>query len=141
MFHRVVALIPPAPTSSTANHMADSGLKEPLPLETTLFASDVKLDDLRQAMAVFCNERGWERFHTPRNLLLAMTGEVGELAEIFQWRGECAPFCAQSWSERDREHLGEELSDVLLYLVRLSDRCGIDLATAALRKMALNRKK
>lgn len=114
---------------------------QPIPLESTPFSSDIKLDDLRQAMAVFCNERGWERFHTPRNLLLAMTGEVGELAEIFQWRGECAPFCAQTWSERDREHLGEELSDVLLYLVRLSDRCGIDLATAALRKMALNRKK
>ena len=107
----------------------------------TEFKTDVTLDGLRHAMAIFAHERGWERFHTPRNLLLALTGEVGELCEIFQWRGECDHLCALSWSERDRDHLGEELSDVLLYLLRLADRSGVDLGSAALRKMELNRKK
>jgi hypothetical protein len=57
----------------------------------------------------------------------SQTGEVGELAEIFQWRGEVAPGLPD-FSTADRQHTGEELSDVLLYLVRLADVCGIDLA-------------
>lgn len=110
-------------------------------LHETIFKEDVSLNSLRHEMAVFANERGWEKFHTPRNLLLALTGEVGELCEIFQWRGECGHLCALSWSEKDRVHLGEELSDVLLYLLRLADRSGVDLALAAKRKLELNRKK
>lgn len=45
------------------------------------------------------------------------------------------------WSEADREHLGQELSDVLIYLIRLADRCHVDLPAAALNKLALNAKK
>lgn len=62
---------------------------------------------------------------------------MGELSEIFQWKGEVAKGLA-GWKEEERTHVGEELSDVLLYLVRLSDMCGIDLGKAALRKMELN---
>jgi dCTP diphosphatase len=64
-------------------------------------------------------------------------GEVGELSEIFQWRGE-VPRGLPGWEAREKEHLGEELADVLLYLVRLSDMCGVDLGKAALRKIGLN---
>lgn len=64
-------------------------------------------------------------------------GEVGELSEIFQWKGE-VPKGLPDWREEEKVHLGEELSDVLLYLVRLSDICGIDLGKAALRKVDLN---
>lgn len=64
-------------------------------------------------------------------------GEVGELSEIFQWRGEVERGLP-GWKEEDKVHLGEELSDVLLYLVRLSDACGVDLGKAALRKLELN---
>ncbi|XP_060190323.1 uncharacterized protein LOC132619433 [Lycium barbarum] len=64
-------------------------------------------------------------------------GEVGELSEIFQWKGE-VPRGLPDWEEKEKQHLGEELSDVLLYLVRLSDICGIDLGNAALRKLELN---
>lgn len=109
-------------------------------MEANKFEASVRLEDLRQAMDTFVEERGWHKFHTPRNLVLALVGEVGELAEIFQWRGEVSPGLPD-WSEADRTHLGEELSDCLLYLVRLSDRCGIDLASAAIRKMSLNRSK
>ena len=106
----------------------------------TRFDPSVTLESLRADMAAFATERDWGQFHTPRNLVLALTGEVGELAELFQWRGEVG-VGLPGWSAREREHLGEELSDVLLYLVRLSDRCGVDLGAAALRKMGLNRKK
>ncbi|CAJ1949678.1 unnamed protein product [Sphenostylis stenocarpa] len=100
----------------------------------------VSLDQLKQIMNEFAKERNWEQFHSPRNLLLAMVGEVGELSEIFQWKGE-VPKGLPDWKEEEKVHLGEELSDVLLYLVRLSDMCGVDLGKAALRKVQLNAKK
>jgi len=62
---------------------------------------------------------------------------VGELSEIFQWKGE-VPRGLPGWGEEEKQHLGEELSDVLLYLVRLSDICGVDLGKAALRKLEIN---
>uniref|UniRef100_A0A0D9W3K5 Uncharacterized protein n=1 Tax=Leersia perrieri TaxID=77586 RepID=A0A0D9W3K5_9ORYZ len=102
--------------------------------------SAVTLEMLRKKMSDFARERDWEQFHSPRNLLLALVGEVGELSEIFQWKGE-VPKGLPGWGEREVEHLGEELADVLLYLIRLSDMCGIDLGKAALRKMELNARK
>lgn len=72
-----------------------------------------------------------------RNLLLALVGETGELAECFQWKGEVAPGLP-GFTSQERRHVGEELSDVLLYLVRLSDVCGIDLAAAVTAKLASN---
>eukprot|EP00753_Platysulcus_tardus_P017515 PLAT6426.1.p1 GENE.PLAT6426.1~~PLAT6426.1.p1 ORF type:complete len:271 (+),score=77.90 PLAT6426.1:197-1009(+) len=104
------------------------------------FSSRVTLESLRATMHAFAAERDWNQFHTPRNLLLALTGELGELAELFQWRGEVRPGCP-GWTADEKEHLGQELSDVLLYTVRLADRCGVDLADAVLKKMQLNAKK
>ncbi|PKA66128.1 hypothetical protein AXF42_Ash018418 [Apostasia shenzhenica] len=97
----------------------------------------VDLEDLRKKMAEFARERDWDQFHSPRNLLLALVGEIGELSEIFQWKGE-VPKGLPDWDEEEKVHLGEELSDVLLYLVRLSDICGVDLGKAAIRKLELN---
>jgi dCTP diphosphatase len=105
------------------------------------FEPTLTLERLRGAMAGFVAERDWEQFHTPRNVLLALVGEVGEVAELFQWRGEVARGLGASWTAADREHLGEELSDVLLYLVRLADLCAVDLSTAALGKMRKNAEK
>ncbi|XP_078433403.1 uncharacterized protein LOC144704752 [Wolffia australiana] len=97
----------------------------------------VTLDELRKRMADFAKERDWDQFHSPRNLLLALVGEVGELSEIFQWKGE-VPRGLPGWTDDEKEHLGDEISDVLLYLVRLGDVCGVDLGRAALRKLELN---
>jgi dCTP diphosphatase len=73
-------------------------------------------------------------------MISMQVGEVGELSEIFQWKGE-VPKGLPGWDEAEKEHLGEELADVLLYLVRLSDMCGVDLGKAALRKMEINARK
>eukprot|EP01018_Ginkgo_biloba_P029823 Gb_19690 [translate_table: standard] len=100
-------------------------------------ASNVTLKDLQKKMAEFARERDWDQFHSPRNLLLALVGEVGELSEIFQWKGE-VPKGLPDWNAGEKEHLGEELSDVLLYLVRLADICGVDLGDAAVRKLKKN---
>ncbi|XP_012080327.2 dCTP pyrophosphatase 1 [Jatropha curcas] len=101
---------------------------------------DVSLHELRDRLQEFAEIRGWEQYHSPRNLLLALVGEVGELSEIFQWKGEVAKGLP-NWSSDDKEHLEEELSDVLLYLIRLADVCGLDLGQAALTKIVKNARK
>ncbi|XP_002528829.2 dCTP pyrophosphatase 1 [Ricinus communis] len=98
---------------------------------------DISLKDLSRKLEEFAQARDWEKYHSPRNLLLAMVGEVGELSEIFQWRGEVDKGLP-NWKASDKEHLGEELSDVLLYLIRLADICGIDLGDAAAKKIVKN---
>ncbi|PKA52093.1 hypothetical protein AXF42_Ash014030 [Apostasia shenzhenica] len=98
---------------------------------------DVGLKELSKRLELFAKERDWEQYHSPRNLLLAMVGEVGELSEIFMWRGEVGRGLP-NWKESEKEHLGEELSDVLLYLIRLADICGIDLGDAATKKIVKN---
>ncbi|PSR96625.1 DCTP pyrophosphatase [Actinidia chinensis var. chinensis] len=101
---------------------------------------NVSLEELRDRLAEFARVREWEQYHSPRNLLLALVGEVGELSEIFQWKGEVARGLP-NWSPTDKEHLEEELSDVLLCLVQLADVCGLDLGQAALTKIHKNAQK
>ncbi|KMT10747.1 hypothetical protein BVRB_5g114050 [Beta vulgaris subsp. vulgaris] len=108
--------------------------------ECSITSKDVSLQELKQRLADFARVRGWEQYHSPRNLLLALVGEVGELSEIFQWRGEVERGLP-NWNADDKEHLEDELSDVLLYLVQLADVCGLDLGKAALTKISKNGKK
>ncbi|AYH44173.1 nucleotide pyrophosphohydrolase [Azoarcus sp. DN11] len=93
------------------------------------------LGELRDAMRAFARERDWERFHTPKNLAMALAGEAGEVIEHFQWlSGEESVALPQA----TRGEVSLELADVLLYLVRLADVLDIDLADAARRKMQIN---
>ncbi|XP_071375823.1 glutamyl-tRNA(Gln) amidotransferase subunit B, mitochondrial [Centroberyx affinis] len=104
------------------------------------FSTEPTIEDIRRLQAEFTDERDWNQFHQPRNLLLAMVGEVGEVSELFQWRGEVAEGLP-GWTDSEREELAQELSDVLIYLVELAEKCHVDLPQAVLRKMALNRLK
>ncbi|XP_072128146.1 glutamyl-tRNA(Gln) amidotransferase subunit B, mitochondrial [Mobula birostris] len=118
-----------------------SGVQGPVPRqETRRFSDAPSLEEIRKLQAQFTDERDWDQFHQPRNLLLALVGEVGELAELFQWRGEVAEGLP-GWTDSERTALRHELSDVLLYLVELSDKCGVDLPKAVLEKLELNRLK
>ncbi|KAK3084849.1 hypothetical protein FSP39_020134 [Pinctada imbricata] len=94
----------------------------------------------RKIQSEFVQERNWNQYHTPRNLLLAMMGEVGELAEIFQWRGE-VPVGVPDFSEAEKKHLGQEMGDVLLYLIRMAEQCGVDLPQVTMDKIGLNKQK
>lgn len=69
-----------------------------------------------------------------------MVGEVGELSEIFQWRGEVDKGLP-SFSPEEKEHVAQELADILLYIIRLADVCGIDLGQAAYQKLQINSQK
>jgi dCTP diphosphatase len=91
-------------------------------------------------MRTFTAERGWEGFHDPKSLILALVGEVGELAELVQW------LPAEDVSQLAREEhlharMGEELADILLYLVRLADVVDIDPFEAGMAKMSVNARK
>ena len=94
------------------------------------------IEDLTRRMRTFTEARDWGRFHDPKSLALALVGEVGELAELLQW----LPADEQAAAVRQplQGRLAEEMSDVLLYLLRLADVVGVDLAEAARDKLARN---
>jgi NTP pyrophosphatase (non-canonical NTP hydrolase) len=83
----------------------------------------------------FTRERDWEQFHDPRSLILALVGEVGELAELFQWPTEALADASIPGSKL-HTRASEELSDVLLYLVRLADVLNVEIVSAAQSKLA-----
>ena len=86
-------------------------------------------------MREFTEARDWGRFHDLKSLTLALAGEVGEVAELVQWLPADRAAAAD---DRLRDRLGDELADVLLYLVRLADVAGVDLGEVALAKLARN---
>ena len=95
------------------------------------------VEDLPAQLRAFARERDWEQFHTPKNLAMALAGEVGELLEIFQW---LTPEEAQAVMESARaDDVEDELADVIIYLVRLADVLDIDLLDAARTKLGRNR--
>lgn len=93
------------------------------------------LDELAARLAEFAHERDWDQFHAPKNLAMALAGEVGELLEHFQWLTEEQ---SRALPPDSKDAVALELADVLLYLVRLADKLDVDLAAAAERKIALN---
>lgn len=110
------------------------------PVEEFKFSETPTLEKLRSIQSKFVRERNWNQFQTPRNLLLAMIAEVGELSEIFQWKGEVKQGLPD-WSAADRTHLEQELSDVFIYLMRLAEECNVDLPTVAAAKIEANSRK
>ena len=93
---------------------------------------------LRNRQRRFAEARDWPQFHTPKNLAMALSVEAAEPLECFQW---LTPEQSTQLSGRDLHAVEEEIADVLLYLLRLSDVLGIDLLEAAQRKMAVNARK
>jgi NTP pyrophosphatase (non-canonical NTP hydrolase) len=93
------------------------------------------LDDLNHRLKAFAQARHWEQFHNPKNLVMALAGECGELLEHFQWL-TAAQSAALSGDKKDAVAL--EMADILIYLIRCAERLDIDLVDAAYRKIAIN---
>jgi dCTP diphosphatase len=93
------------------------------------------LSDLRDRLRRFTAERDWDQFHTPKNLAAALVVEAGELLEHFQWLTADA---SASLTATQLAQVRDETADVLIYLVRLADKLGIDLLDAARKKIAKN---
>jgi NTP pyrophosphatase (non-canonical NTP hydrolase) len=88
------------------------------------------MDKLKQAYREFSAERDWDQFHTPENLAKSICIEAGELLECFQWDNNF-----------DKEHLCEELADVISYCVMLADKLDVDIEEIVLSKLEKTKKK
>src|SRR2546425_8386477 len=103
-----------------------------LPVEH-MAALDV--EGLQHRLRAFADARDWERFHSPKNLAMAVASEAGELVDIFQWLNEEE---ARHLSDDNRLRATEEIADVLIYLLRLGDKLEVDFQRAILEKLELN---
>lgn len=96
------------------------------------------LNTLRQRIREFAEARAWERYHTPKNLVMALSVEASELLEPFQW---LTAEQSLDLSPEQHEAVRQEIADVLIYLTRLADLLDIDLLDAAAAKLAINARK
>ena len=92
----------------------------------------MNLAELTQALLQFRDERDWAQFHTLRNLIVSLNLEAAELLELTQWKSE------EEMLEISGEALRDECADVLLYLLLIADKAGIDLEQAARNKLKKN---
>jgi dCTP diphosphatase len=97
---------------------------------------DVK--DLRDAIRAFTEERDWEQFHSPKNLAMALSVEVAEIVEHFQWLTEEQ---SRNLPPEKRTEVRQEIGDVMIYLTELAEKLGIDPVEAARAKLEINGQK
>jgi NTP pyrophosphatase (non-canonical NTP hydrolase) len=98
------------------------------------------LDELQRLVSAFRDARDWAQFHSLRNLIVSLNLEAGELLELTQWKSD-EEIEALPGDLHAREALEDECADVLLYLLLIADRSGIDLAAAARAKLVKNEAK
>lgn len=91
--------------------------------------------NLRDSLRHFAAERDWDQFHSPKNLAIALIVETAELLEHFQWLTDDE---SKSLSSEKLTTVGEEIADILIYLVRLADKLDVNLLEVTQRKIELN---
>jgi dCTP diphosphatase len=96
------------------------------------------MDDLRDVINRFIKDRDWEQFHSPKNLAMALSVEVAEIVEHFQWLTEEQ---SQNLPPRKLADLREEIGDVMIYLTELAEKLSIDPVEAAKAKLEINEQK
>jgi len=99
-----------------------------------------EINILKDEIRAFARERNWEKFHTPKNLAMAVSGEVGELVAEFQWlttdESQLSALTPEKLSDIELE-----IADVAIYLIRLADVLDVDLAAVVRKKMGINSKR
>jgi NTP pyrophosphatase (non-canonical NTP hydrolase) len=98
----------------------------------------ISMEDLIKELRKFAKERDWEQFHSPKNLSMALAVEVAEILEIFQWLTEDQ---TRNLDQKTLNKVKEEIGDIQIYLVRLSDQLGFSPLEAAHEKLKLYQKK
>jgi NTP pyrophosphatase (non-canonical NTP hydrolase) len=116
--------------ASIVGEGADNGL-----LNSQGQPMDATLDSLTRQLREFAAARNWEQFHSPKNLAAALSVEAAELLEHFQWLTEEQ---SRKLDTAQKEAVGQEVADVLLYLLQLADKLGLDVAQEAQKKLGLN---
>ena len=98
----------------------------------------MNLKEIQERLKSFANERDWDRFHSPKNLSMALSVEAAELLEHFQWLTETQSLSADSV---DRVAVAKEMADIQIYLVMLADKLGVDIERAVHEKIDSNANK
>ena len=99
----------------------------------------IDIEPLQSVLAEFVRARDWQQYHSPKNLAMALSVEVAELVEIFQWSTEAQSRAVMQTDEA--EHVRHELADIFLYLAQLARALDVDLNAAVETKLALNAQK
>jgi len=94
-----------------------------------------EVKELMLALRKFAQDRDWEQFHSPKNLSMALSVEVSELLEHFQWMPEQASYAL---GEAKQQLVAYELADIFIYLLRISDQLDVDLMSVTKEKMKIN---
>jgi NTP pyrophosphatase (non-canonical NTP hydrolase) len=89
----------------------------------------MNIEEIKNRLSRFAEERNWEQFHSPKNLSMALSAEAAELLEIFQWLTEEQSIRIVD-DKKEMALIRQEIADVFIYLIRLADRLGIDLEHA-----------
>jgi NTP pyrophosphatase (non-canonical NTP hydrolase) len=99
----------------------------------------MNIKEIQEKLSKFAEERDWDQFHSPKNLVMALTSEVGELTELFQWLTEGQSSIKDDSSKTDE--IQQEIADIFIYLLRLADKLDIDIEEAVREKIEINAKK
>lgn len=94
------------------------------------------MQELVRQLREFAKERDWEQFHSPKNLAMALSVEVAEIVEIFQWLTEDQ---SRNLNGKKLEKVKEEIGDVMIFLTNLADKLGLDPLVAAKKKKKTER--
>ena len=95
-------------------------------------------ENIKNKLRTFANDRDWDQFHSPKNLAMALSVEVAELVEHFQWLTEES---SKNLKANTLDEVADEIADVQLYLIRLADKLGVDIPKAVEQKIKKNEEK
>ena len=104
-------------------------------MSATMVPMDTYIKDLKTRLQQFADERDWEQFHAPKNLVMALSVEASELLEHFQWLSEAQ---SQNLSPEQHQLVAHEMADIFIYLIRLAGKLDVDILQAVEEKIKLN---
>lgn len=104
----------------------------------TFSRDEASLEDLQKKIRKFCDDRDWDQFHNPKDLSISLALEAAEVLEHFQWKND-AEMAKHSIDKKDE--VGEELADVLYWVLLLANKLDLDLSGAFQKKMGINQSK
>ncbi len=93
----------------------------------------MNFNKINDEVSKFVKERKWDKYHSPKNLSMALSVEASELVEIFQWKND------QDISDTDKNKVEDEIADIFFYLIRLSQKMNIDIEKSFYKKLEKNK--